>query len=235
VKRAPRIYFSFRSPFSWMAVHRLQTEVPDVMRRLEFVPYWDPDATTGQALADAGAHLPYTQMSRAKHLYILQDTKRNAARLGLSMAWPIDVEPWWELPHLAWLRARQLGAEREFYAAVVAARWERGEDVCQRDAVHAIAESVGLDGAELAAAPENPALREEGVAALVDAYEDDVFGIPYFRVGRHRFWGLDRVDGFLEQWLPCSTAAEPDGLAGVPERVRAAVGAYDHDTAGGCG
>lgn len=30
-------------------------------------------------------------------------------------------------------------------------------------------------------------------------------------------------------------AADPDPLEDVPEEVRAAVGAYDTDTAGGCG
>ena len=44
-------------------------------------------------------------MSRAKHRYLLLDIKRLADREGLPFAWPIDIDCWWELPHLAWLHA----------------------------------------------------------------------------------------------------------------------------------
>src|SRR5580700_5318229 len=131
MKRRPRIYFSFRSPYSWMAVERLRRALPDPHRALEFVPYWDPDQITERDLAARGGSFHYVQMSKAKHLYLLHDTKRLAGRLGLAMRWPIDIDPWWELPHLAFLAARAMGAEAEFYAGIAAARWERGENICE--------------------------------------------------------------------------------------------------------
>jgi 2-hydroxychromene-2-carboxylate isomerase len=237
VKRGPRVHFSFRSPYSWMAIERLCRAVPDPHRVLEFVPYWDPDPQTERALREGGGELHYVQMSKAKHLYILQDAKRLSARLGLSMRWPIDVDPWWEVPHLAFLKARELGAAAEFYDQVIAARWGRGEDVCDPAVVARLGDEIGLDGAALAGATDDPAVRAAGVDCMMRAYEDDIFGIPYFRLGRHRFWGLDRLDDFLAALLPTLTtvpaASEP--LAGVPAPARAAVGGYDTDTAGGCG
>ncbi|MGH3935804.1 MAG: 2-hydroxychromene-2-carboxylate isomerase [Pseudonocardiaceae bacterium] len=244
MKRAPRLHFSFRSPFSWMAVERLRSVVPDALRRIEFVPYWDPDPVTERLLAQRGAEFHYVQMSKAKHLYILHDTKRLARRLGLPMRWPIDRDPWWEVPHLAWLLARRLGAAEEFYSAVVAARWEQGRDVCQPDAIRELAVSMGLDSERLGCATEDPEIRAEAVDCLVAAYEDDIFGVPYFRFGRHRFWGFDRVDDFLAEYLPLlrvNGSAPVDrrpasvGGPGVPGELRSRVGTYDTDTAGGCG
>ena len=235
VTKQPRVHFSFRSPFSWLALTVLRRRVPDLDRRVSFFPFWDPDPATTAALHERGADFHYAQMSKAKHLYILHDTKRQAARLGVAMRWPIDDDPWWEVPHLAWLRARRLGRARDFYDAACAARWERGEDICTPAAVAGLARTIGLDPQPLAAAVDVPDIRAEAVGCLVRAYEDDIFGIPYFRIGRHRFWGLDRVDDFAAELRRTGPApSEPAGEP-VPAAAAVRVGAYDVDTAGGCG
>ena len=221
----PRVHFSFRSPFSWMAISLLQQRFPSVYEQLELIPFWDPDERSLAGLHEAGAEFHYTQMSKAKHLYILHDTRRQAARLGLRMVWPIDDEPWWELPHLGYLLARQLGRGHEFYNAVTAARWERGEDVCEPAVISKVAEVAGLDPALIVGAPDSAEIRAAGVECLVRAYHDDIFGIPYFRVGRHRFWGLDRVGDFLTE-----LTGDTDPLPLEELKVQA-----DTDTAGGCG
>lgn len=228
-RRRPRLYFSLRSPYSWMAIHRLRRAVPDAFEAFEWLPYWEPDSQTGKGLAERGAEFHYTQMSRAKHLYILMDTKRLAAEAGLSMAWPVDVAPWWELPHLAWLRARHLGRAAEFYDALTAARWGRGDDICTRDVVRAAAVEAGVDPDLAVAAPDDPALRTEGLDALESAYQNDIFGVPYLLWGPHRFWGLDRVDTFLAAWR--DAAGPPAAPVAAPDRDAP----YDTDTAGGCG
>jgi 2-hydroxychromene-2-carboxylate isomerase len=202
MKRRPRLYFSFRSPYSWLTVRRLRAEVPDLRAELDLVPYWDPDERSGKGLADRGGEFHYIQMSRAKHLYMLLDTKRLAERQGLTMAWPIDIDPWWELPHLAWLQARREGCEWEFYDAVVEARWGRGEDICTPEVIRAAAEQAGLDPLLAVAAPADPGIRQEADGCLYEAYLDDIFGIPYLKWGRHRFWGYDRLDAFLDVWQP---------------------------------
>ncbi|MEJ2853332.1 MULTISPECIES: 2-hydroxychromene-2-carboxylate isomerase [unclassified Saccharothrix] len=232
-KRVPTLYFNFRSPYSWMAVRRLRELLPDADRRVVFRPYWDADDDTAKAVADRDAEILYVPMSKAKHLYILGDTKRIAARFGYPMKWPVDIgNPWWERPHLAWLRARRLGAGREFYDAVVAARWERAENVCDEEVLARLATSVGLDAGELLSAAQDEQIRAEGVDALVDAYHDDVFGAPYFKLGRQRFWGLDRVADFV---AALEARDDPDPVAGAPTAVLTRVGGYDRDTAGGCG
>ena len=232
-----RVFFSFRSPFSWMALTRLHAAMPGARGDLEFVPFWNPDAATAAALAEAGARFHYVEMSKAKHLYILQDTKRQAQRLGLTLAWPVDVDPWWELPHLGWLKARRLGRASEFYDAIVEARWQRGENICEPAVVAAAAVSAGLDAGAITGAVDDDEIRAEGVACLAAAYADDIFGVPYFRIGRDRYWGLDRIDAFVQavHGERASRAADGDPLIGVPERLRDAIGGYDTDSAGGCG
>ena len=224
----PRMHFSFRSPYTWMASIKLRRRVPDAFSRLELVPYWNPDQRTRDELAARGAEFHYADMSKAKHLYILRDTRGQARKLGLTMRWPIDVDPWWELPHLAWWVCRRQGRGEEFFDAVMAARWERGENICERPVVRRICAGLGIDDEEVVAAPESAEVRRGAVEALVRAYHDDIFGIPYFRTGQHRFWGLDRVDDFVDAWL---ATANPDPH--MPHQVP--VRGFGDDTAGGCG
>jgi 2-hydroxychromene-2-carboxylate isomerase len=241
MSRRPRLYFSFRSPFSWLLVVRLRRAVPDAFERLQLVPYWEPDERTAGALAERGAAIHYAAMSKAKHLYILQDVKRLATGLGLDMRWPVDVEPWWEPSHLGWLAARHAGRAAEFYDEIIAARWERGEDISTLAVVREAARRAGLDGDAIASACDDPACREEGVRSLYRAYEEDVFGVPYLIAGWQRFWGADRLDAFLAATglagpAPAAVLADREpALSGAPARLLATPGMYDNDTAGGCG
>ncbi|MEU8165687.1 2-hydroxychromene-2-carboxylate isomerase [Micromonospora sp. NPDC049004] len=227
--KPPRLYFSFRSPYSWLAVERLTRALGRPQEVLEFIPYWDPDARTEAALTARGGAFHYVQMSKPKHLYLLQDAKRQAQRLGLPMRWPIDVDPWWEVPHLGWLAARDQGAGEAFYREVIAARWQRGEDVCTPEVIAEVAERAGVDPAVVLGAVEDEGVRAAGAHCLLRAYEEDIFGIPYLRLGPHRFWGVDRVDDFLAAY------AERTGTPVAPPAVPAGVGGYDTDTGGGCG
>jgi 2-hydroxychromene-2-carboxylate isomerase len=190
-------YFSFRSPYSWMASRLLEDRLPEAPELMEYVPFFVPDRITLDMMAERGVEVHYTDMSKAKHLYILQDAKRLCARFGFTMAWPIDVDPWWVLPHHAWMAAQRIGKGRELFWALSQARWERGEDICLPDVVRKAGESVGIDGDLLVSAPDDPDLRRQGVDALERAYMDDVFGIPFFKIGVHKFWGIDRLDDYL--------------------------------------
>jgi 2-hydroxychromene-2-carboxylate isomerase len=211
VKKKPRLYFNFRSPFSWLALRRLEELLPEAPQLIDYYPYWEPDAAMMAALRARGGEFHYAQMSKAKHLYILADTKRLARRFGYPMAWPVDIDPWWELSHLAWIKAARLGRERDFYQVVTQARWERAENICDPEVIHRLAGSIGLDGAAMVAAADDPQIRAEGLDYLVKQYEDDVFGVPYFKLGRLRFWGVDR----LEDFIAALNAARQEAVGGA--------------------
>lgn len=236
--KPPKVWFSFRSPFSWIAMHELDRRVPSARSTFDFVPFWEPDANTASRLAARGGEIIYTPMSKAKHLYILQDTKRLAERYGLSMTWPVDMSPWWEPSHLGWLQARAAGRQWEFYDAVVAARWERGEDISDPAVIGRAAEIAGLDPAAIASAVDDDTVRDAGADALYDGYHSDIFGVPYFLNKRQRFWGLDRLEWFLTDLSVAGVDVSSGGIAAIEDdRINRLLGAvaYDTDSAGGCG
>jgi 2-hydroxychromene-2-carboxylate isomerase len=242
-----------------MAIERLLQFVADAHQVIEFIPYWEPDSPTEQELRQRGGEFHYTQMSKAKHLYILQDTKRLADSFGLRMAWPVDINPRWEVPHLSWLKARRLGMSGPFYAGLTTARWQRGENICDLEVIRTVSLSMGLNPDVIAEAVDDAEIRSEAMECLVEAYQDDIFGVPYFRIGMNRFWGLDRLDSFisiftgkkvslrqiedplLERSIPRTiphagdVVAVSDVFDGVPRKLLSEVRGYDTDTPGGCG
>lgn len=42
-RRRPRWYFSFRSPYSWMAYRDLMADHRDVAERIDWLPFWEPE------------------------------------------------------------------------------------------------------------------------------------------------------------------------------------------------
>jgi 2-hydroxychromene-2-carboxylate isomerase len=224
----PRFYFSLRSPYSWLALEDLTTRHPGLVPILDWRPYWEPDEQTEAMLAEAGGKVRYPEMPRAKHLYILQDVRRLTRARSLPVTWPVDRNPWWEVPHLACLAADRAGRLADLAIALTRARWREGADICDPAAVAAVADRLGLDGAEIGRAAHDPDLRKAGTAVLLDADRDGVFGVPFFVQGTSRFWGMDRLDAFAS-WL---AERRPDEPLAVPA---AGYGTTDQGHAGGCG
>jgi 2-hydroxychromene-2-carboxylate isomerase len=191
-----KFYFSLRSPYSWLAYHDLGVRYPALADRLDWIPFWEPDEVSLRSLEEASGQFVYTPMSRAKHLYVLQDVRRLAGERGLAFTWPVDRSPWWEVPHLAYLVARRHGCGPEFIALAHRARWQEGRDICDREVVGELAQAVGLDPAELRGAVDDPQVRAEGVTALLSIYRDGVFGVPFFVRGYDKYWGIDRLPAF---------------------------------------
>ncbi len=130
--------------------------------------------------------------------------------------------------------AQRLGAGPAFYSAVTEARWERGGEYFDLAVVRSAAISAGIEPETILQAMNDPEIVARGTDCLADAYEDDIFGVPYHRYRRHRFWGIDRVDAFVKSlgWAPNDAA---DDMGQIPEEVQAFIGGCDTDTAGGCG
>lgn len=227
----PRFYFSLRSPYSWLAYRELVVDHPTVASAVEWVPFWEPDAESSRLLAELGGDFPYSTMSRAKSLYVLQDVKRLAIQRGLGFRWPVDRAPVWEIPHLGYLVAERAGLGEEYVALAYRARWEEGRDICDRATVAGIGRELGLNPDEVADASDDPELRAAGAVVLMQICQDGVFGVPFFVHGFSRYWGMERLGAFVAQ-LDLPPARE------LPTPVGAAVGvgrSSDEGHAGGCG
>lgn len=226
----PTFYFSLRSPYSWLAWHDLKTLYPKLLARLVLQPFWEPDADYQAQLGQGGEAFLYTAMSRDKHLYILGDVKRLATRRGLAVSWPVDGKaPAWEVPHLAYLQAEAQGRGRAYIEAITHMRWQQGRDICNPATVEAVGASLGLDVTSLRDAHLDPQIRAQGLPALQACIQGGVFGVPFFTVGREKFWGIDRLPDFIAAVAQASASLPP-----VPEPTDVPNRAMQ-DHAGGCG
>ncbi|MFJ9691452.1 DsbA family protein [Kitasatospora sp. NPDC101183] len=180
-----------------MAYQDLTTRYPDVAEAIDWLPFWEPDDDHHDHLEAAGVQLPYVPMSREKYLYVLQDVRRLARERELRMVWPVDRAPNWEVSHLAYLVARDRGLGRQFIDETYRARWEEGLDISSPEVIARIGAAIGLDPEVLGGAWQDPQVRAQGLEALNAPYRDGVFGVPYFIDGYQRFWGIDRLPGFV--------------------------------------
>src|SRR5262245_46475106 len=94
-----RFYFSFRSPYAWLATERLEAELGDLGVAIERLPiYPTPDVFPN----DPGA-MP------DKIAYMVQDIRRLTRERGLTVVFPPPTDPDWSLSHAAFLGAERLG------------------------------------------------------------------------------------------------------------------------------
>ena len=66
--RKPRFYFSFHSPFSWMASHLVEWQVPDAHERVEYIPYFEPDEQTWTSLNERGVEMHAASAEERRYL-----------------------------------------------------------------------------------------------------------------------------------------------------------------------
>ncbi|MEV1025806.1 DsbA family protein [Streptomyces sp. NPDC050264] len=230
--KTPRFYFSLRSPYSWLAYRTVMTEHRDLAERLEWVPFFEPDPLSARLMADQGGRFPYSEMSREKNRYVLQDVGRITKSLGIRVTWPVDRDPVWEVPHLGYLVAARQGRGHDYIDAVYRARFGQGRDICDPQTIEDIGWELGIDPLRLSRASDRPELRAEGIRILLDVCRDGVFGVPFFVHGYSRYWGIDRLDAFVEH---LRSQGEP--ATAIPRELTAVgIGtATDDGHAGGCG
>ncbi len=181
-------YFSFRSPYSYLALartralaerfeveFRVRPVLPMVMRGLE-VPF-------------------------AKRIYIVRDCAREARRLGIPfglVADPVGVGV--ERCLAVYLLAESRGLGLEWMHTAATAIWSRGVDVASDAGLRGLVEEVGLDWAEAQAAMADDAWRAAAEANREALLAAGLWGVPCYVWGDLHLWGQDRIE-VLEAWL----------------------------------
>src|SRR5262245_66528619 len=108
-----RFYFSFRSPYAWLAAERPESELGDLGVPIERLPiYPTPDVFPNDPAA-----MP------DKIAYTVQDILRLVRERGLTVRFPPPGDPDWALSHAAFLRARRDGADHGDRRSVVWGVW----------------------------------------------------------------------------------------------------------------
>lgn len=179
-----RFYFSFRSPYAWLATERLEAELGDLRVPIERLPIFP----TPELFPNDPAAMPN------KVAYIVQDVLRLARERGLTVRFPASNDPDWSLSHAAFLGAQQRGAAHRFMIEMFRKRFSEGLDLGEDGVIAGAASAAGLDPDAIVGAAHSDDLRARVSAAWRLAVErDGIFGVPSFVYAGKLYWGQDRM------------------------------------------
>ena len=184
-----RLFFSFRSPYSYLGSPRIFSlpEKYDIDLEWHGVP---PMVNRGVPL------------SPAKAMYILLDAQRVAKRLGMPFQFP-NPDP---LDHAhSLLRgaeyANDKGRLAPWVTGLARAIWGDQRDYTGESVMREITETAGLDLEGILAAIKGNAEYDKRIEAHVNLLEEvGHWGVPTMEVDGNLFWGQDRID-YLEAYL----------------------------------
>ena len=197
-RQAIRFYFSFRSPYAWLAAERLESELGDLGVAIERLPIYP----TPELAPEFFAARP------DKLAYLVQDIPRLARERGLTVRFPPPGDPDWALSHAAFLSAQRHEAAHRFMLQVFRKRFCEGLDVGEDRVIADTAREVGLDPDAILAAAHSESLRAEAAAGWRRALERDrIFGVPSFAYAGKLYWGQDRMHFVRSAVLQKSRAA----------------------------
>lgn len=181
---AIRFYFSFRSPYAWLAAERVESELGDLGVPIAPIPIFP----TPELFPNDPTAIP------EKVAYLAQDIPRLARERGLTVRFPSATDTDWELPHAAFLGALSQGGGQRFMVELFRKRFCEGLDVGEDSVVADAARNADLDAEATLAAGHSETLRAEAAAGWKRAVErDGIFGVPSFVYAGRLYWGQDRM------------------------------------------
>ncbi|HVM99220.1 MAG TPA: DsbA family protein [Caulobacteraceae bacterium] len=176
------LWFSFRSPYSWIAFPRVRQLAAQYGARLE-LRYILPMVMRG---------LPVPPV---KSLYIVIDTKRQADKAGLPFG-PISdpVGPGAERALAVLHHAVPLGLGEAFAESALRAAWAEGVALASDEGLLGVARRAGLTDAQVDAALGDDSWRQAAEANRQALFDAGLWGAPTYRVdGGEAHWGQDRL------------------------------------------
>jgi 2-hydroxychromene-2-carboxylate isomerase len=181
---AIRFYFSFRSPYAWLAAERLDSELGDLGLPIERIPIF-PSPTL---FPNDPSAIPN------KVAYIGQDIARLAREQGLKVRFPSSTEADWPFVHAAFLGAPDPDARQRLMVEMFRKRYCEGLDIGEDAVVADAARAANLDPDRILTAGHSEELRAEVSAGWRLAVERDrIFGVPSFVFAGKLYWGQDRM------------------------------------------
>ena len=177
---ALEMFFSFRSPYSYLALQRTFDIADAFGLKLELKPVL-PMVMRGMAVP------------RQKLMYIAKDASREAERMKIPFGKMFDpVGRGVERCIAAFYYAGTQGRERDFLLAAGKAVWAEGIDVAKDEGMEHVAERSGLFWPEVKEAltlDDWRSTAEENRQVMTEA---GIWGVPSFKIGELALWGQDR-------------------------------------------
>ncbi len=177
------MWFSFRSPYSYIALEQIQGilapyDIPLVLRQVA------PMVTRG---------LP---MPTVKRLYIVRDAKREADRLGIPFGELVDplgagVDNCLAIVH--WANQRSAADGLAFARSAMRGIWAEARDVSEYVDLRHLVERANLPWEEACAALGAPGAATAAHENATDLDGAGMWGVPSFRIGDFVAWGQDRL------------------------------------------
>jgi len=187
-------FFSFRSPYSYLAAPRA----------FALAERFDVDVLFRgvMPMAMRGQSVPLS-----KRLHTLRDTKREADRLGMPFGRVHDPIGDGAVRCLVVSEhAKDAGRVAPFVLTASRGIWAEAVDVAGDEGLRSVCEPAGLDWDGCAAALADPALRKRVDANTQRLLDLGHWGVPVFTYGDELFWGQDRIEDL-------ETRLTEDGLA----------------------
>ncbi len=193
-------YFSFRSPYSYLALERtfsLAERYPIDLRIRPVLPM------VMRSLA----------VPKIKSMYIVKDAKREADRLGIPFGRICDpvgvgVERCLAVYH----SIASPEVARKFMLTAARGIWSQALDVADDGDLHTICEQAGVAWVDAKTSLADESWRETVEENREALFAAGMWGVPGFRVGGLSLWGQDRID-VLEEILERYAAAHPSSTS----------------------
>ena len=183
-----QFYFSFRSPYSWLAMYRINLIRENLPVEFKLIPVFPPKDKEKFMLSD-----------KNKVRYIANDVNRIAAAYGLPMKWPKPFDSDWIAIHSAFIYAMEQGEQFSFCLAIYQARFTEGKDVGNEMVMREISITCGLDADKLIEAQTKREYKRTLLQGMASAKEEGVFGVPYFVYKNSIYWGNDRLEWLIRE------------------------------------
>lgn len=177
------LWFSFRSPYSYLAIEQIETvlapyKVPLVLRPVA------PMVARGLAVPSV------------KRMYIVRDAKREADRLGIELGEICDplgkgVDHCLAIVH--WALQRSPAEGLAFARSAMRGIWAEARDMAEYVDLKFVVERAGLPWEEARAQLERPDGAKAATANAADLAVIGLWGVPSLRCGDFVAWGQDRL------------------------------------------
>ena len=177
-------FWDFSSPFAYLA----STQIPRLGERAKIVSR--PMLLGGLFKSIGQADVPLSTWSQQKQKYTFDDMHRWAAHWNVPFKFPSRF-PMNSVKALRAYLALPETRRADFQKKVFAAYWAEDRDISD-DAV--LSELIGEGASDVLAKTQDPAVKQELIAATKYAEQKGVFGAPSFLVDdKDLFWGQDRI------------------------------------------
>jgi 2-hydroxychromene-2-carboxylate isomerase len=196
VPTAIEFYFDFSSPYSYIASEQIEALAARTARPLQ----WRPILLGAVFKQSGGA--PLTQVYGPKARYSIRDFARAAAFVGVPYRHPttFPIGAVAASRAVLWLQREQLPRVAAYIHAVYRAFFVDDRNVGEATVALDVAQSLGIDAAQLAAGVQEDSIKNALRAQVEEAVARGVFGAPTIFVDGEMFWGHDRLEQ-VERWI----------------------------------